>query len=141
MMMTTNMQATRAEYNLHMFVPARTQGVYNHQYDGEWKLTTITPMMLVLVVVLVLAVRGAAAIVRCVQSCFGRRKEGVDTGYTAMPAGAFAVGYAYGAYAAAEAAASGMWMQHARLRRATSRVRRRDHRLPVRGRRRCRNRS
>ena len=64
---------------MHMFVPTRTQGVYNHQYDGEWKLTTITPMMLVLVVVLVLAVRGAAAFVRCVQSCFGRRKEGVDT--------------------------------------------------------------
>ena len=62
---------------MHMFVPTRTQGVYNH--DGEWKLTTITPMMLVLVVVLVLAVRGAAAFVRCVQSCFGRRKEGVDT--------------------------------------------------------------
>ena len=64
MMMTTNMQAMRAEYNWHMFVPTRTQGVYNHQYDGEWKLTTITPMMLVLVVVLVLAVRGAAAFVR-----------------------------------------------------------------------------
>ena len=56
----------------------RTQGDYNHQSDGEWKLTTIT-MMLVLVVVLVLTVRGAAAFVRCLQSCFGRREEGVDT--------------------------------------------------------------
>ena len=71
MILAANMKATRAESRLHMFVPTRTQGDYNHQYDGKW--------MLVLVVILVLTVRGAVALVRDVQSCFGRREEGVDT--------------------------------------------------------------
>jgi hypothetical protein len=71
MMMAANMQATRAESRLHMFVPTRTQGDYNPLYDGKW--------MLVLVVILVLTVRGAVALVRDVQSCFGRGEEGVDT--------------------------------------------------------------